>query len=388
MSSVAKKSADYTKVSLSEDPQSEKPLEKTCWTDFPAIIATFASCIAFIIYGACAGSLGASLPALAVYFKQPESRFGLVYTARGIGYFMSTIGSAAILEIPSSLKNYKSIFVCIAALIIGIFTALIPIATNFHFVMMLIWLQGFGFGMIDTFANCLLPELWGLRVGPWMQAMHCCFGIGAIIGPAMIGLWKFRRTFTFLGLSSVIPTIIIFFYHIAKRLFTSATPTVSGSESSFSNEVKPGETSSNDIVKPPSSIKVLLTTFFFIYVGAETSFGAWISAYVLNVGVTNSDRHAAYLASYFWTSLTFGRLIAIFLAMCASNTSMLRFQLVLCLISSSLMIRISSISYVNASIVAIFYGFALSSIFPLVMTLVADYGYTMYCHLYRFYVLT
>jgi MFS transporter, FHS family, Na+ dependent glucose transporter 1 len=386
MSSAVKKPTVYVKVNLSED-QCDQPEEdgfvpqRSCWDDFPSIVASIAAFISFMIYGATAGSLGASLPALAVYFKQSEARFGLVFTARGIGYFLGTISSAAVLEIPSSLKNYKSIFVCIASLVIGVFTSLIPISTSFHFVLMLIWLQGFGFGMIDTFANCLLPELWGLRVGPWMQALHCCFGIGAIIGPAMIGLWKFQRTFTILGSASVVPAIIIFFYHLIKRYSHPPLPTVhaNGSEplAAAGDQSAKEESSESDIIIPPISIKLLLTTFFFVYVGAETSFGAWISAYVLNIGVTDSERHAAYLASYFWGSLAFGRLLAIFLAVYTSNTNMLRFQLFLCIVSTILMLVITSASYSNASIVSMFYGFALSSIFPLVMTLVTDYGYTM-----------
>ena len=56
---------------------------------------------------------------------------------------------------------------------------------------------------------------------------------------------------------------------------------------------------------------------------------------------------------------------------------MLRFQLVFCLFSGLFIVAEGGTSYFNAVLGAGFLGFACSSIFPLVMTVVGDYGYTM-----------
>ena len=31
--------------------------------------------------------------------------------------------------------------------------------------------------------NVTLLQIWGKDHGPWMQALHCIFGLGAMIGP-------------------------------------------------------------------------------------------------------------------------------------------------------------------------------------------------------------
>jgi hypothetical protein len=57
---------------------------------------------------------------------------------------------------------------------------------------------------------------------------------------------------------------------------------------------------------------------------------------------------------------------------------MLRFQLAFSLFSGIFIVTMGGSSYFNAVLGAGFFGFACSSMFPLVMTVVADYGFTMY----------
>jgi hypothetical protein len=56
---------------------------------------------------------------------------------------------------------------------------------------------------------------------------------------------------------------------------------------------------------------------------------------------------------------------------------MLRFQLVFSIFSALYIVALGGASYFNAVLGAGFFGFACSSMFPLVMTVVGDYGFTM-----------
>lgn len=339
-----------------------------------------ASFIAFVIYGASVGSLGAAIPALCTYFKQSEVRFGLVFTTRGIGYCFGTIGSAGLIETVSTFKNYKSFYVCLSTLLIGLFTFCVHLTQNFRILLAIFWFQGFGFGMLDTFANCLLPELWGLRVGPWMQALHCCFGIGAIIGPAMVGSLGFEKTFTYLAYTAIIPTLFAILYQCINKFSPSKLVVVNISEDASVHDDDYDNGPKNAPTVPqtsPWAVRILILFFFFIYVGTETGFGGWVTTYALAVNITHSEQDAAYLVSYFWGSLAFGRLLAIFLAIFVSNKRMLRFQLTLCIISSILLSFYLWKSYTSSVYVSALFGFALSSMFPLAMTMVGDYGFTM-----------
>jgi FHS family Na+ dependent glucose MFS transporter 1 len=76
---------------------------------------------------------------------------------------------------------------------------------------------------------------------------------------------------------------------------------------------------------------ILIALFFFLCVGAESSFGGWIYTYAVASGLSDKAV-AAYLTSAFWGALTVGRLLAVALAMRLSPRSMLLIDLAGCLI--------------------------------------------------------
>ena len=139
--------------------------------DTPLIIASFACYACFIVYGASAALLGSALPEMCKAFNVDEKEFGLAFTLRGSGYFAGTFASAGILEI-KSFPLSKQFIVCLAVAITGLANGMLTISSTYAVAMFLFFLQGLGFGFIDTFANCVMPELWGKRVQPWMQALH------------------------------------------------------------------------------------------------------------------------------------------------------------------------------------------------------------------------
>lgn len=132
-----------------------------------------------------------------------------------------------------------------------------------------------------------------------------------------------------------------------------------------------------DVCPLPWLLKFLLSTFFFVYVGMEIGFAGWISSYVILANLTNSRANAAYATSVFFSALAAGRVLAIPLAVFVSNSTMLRVQLSLTLVSAVIVVVISPISYNLAVVSSGAMGLACSSLFPLVMTLVGDYGYSM-----------
>jgi len=115
--------------------------------------------------------LGSALPEMCQYFNVSEKAFGLAFTLRGTGYFAGTFASAGILEIKRFALS-KQLIVCLAVALTGLANGMLTISTTYDVAMFLFFLQGIGFGFIDTFANCVMPELWGRRVQPWMQALH------------------------------------------------------------------------------------------------------------------------------------------------------------------------------------------------------------------------
>lgn len=378
------------------------PIDHTIdWTrDKSAVIASVALFCTFIVYGASAASLGAAMPSMNKQFHTTNSAMGLSFTMRGIGYLIGTLTSAWYTESKTiTYKLSKELLVCLATIGTGLTLAVTQGIQSYAGCMILYFVQGIGFGFIDTLANCLMPELWTLRVGPWMQCLHSCFGIGAIIGPVLVASLNFNKAFIVICIISIVP---VAFLLIARVINMKKNEENSGSNSvelagiygGDSNDIEKSdrdhavqmdsslmkETKISDelVRKPPaSSIKMLMFFFFFLYVGCECAYGGWIPTYLLEKGTATSYSAAAYAAAIYWALLTTGRILAIPIALKATATTMLRTQLVLCIVGVVLISTIAARTYMDALVASGVFGFALSSIFPLGMVIITDYGFLM-----------
>ncbi len=378
------------------------PIDHTIdWVkDKVAVVASVALFCTFIVYGASAASLGAAIPSMNQQFHTTNSAMGLSFTLRGIGYLIGTLTSAWYTESKTiTHKLSKELLVCLATIGTGLTLAAIQGIQSYAGCMVLYFFQGIGFGFIDTLANCLMPELWKLRVGPWMQCLHSCFGIGAIIGPVLVGSLNFNKAFIIICIISIVPTAFLL---IAQLINTKKVEVNSDGNNvelagiyGSSNDVEKSDKDSMEqmnstliveetkisdelVRKPPAlSIKILMFFFFFLYVGCECAYGGWIPTYLLEKGTTTSYSAAAYAAAIYWALLTTGRVLAIPIALKASATTMLRTQLVLCVLGVVLIAAIAARTYMDALVASGVFGFALSSIFPLGMVIMNDYGFLM-----------
>jgi fucose permease len=144
-------------------------------------------------------------------------------------------------------------------------------------------------------------------------------------------------------------------------------------------ELKEEEIARQAAGRPPLPLlaRLLLTAFFFVYVGTECAYGAWVTTFALRTGATDSQDQAAFCAAIFWAALAFGRVLAIPLAVYFTTTALLRAQLALTVVGSLLTVTLAHQSYQLACGASAVLGFALSSIFPLAMMLALDYGRAM-----------
>ena len=120
----------------------------------------------------------------------------------------------------------------------------------------------------------------------------------------------------------------------------------------------------------PMAIRLLVVAFFMFYVGSESGYGGWISSYVLRRGVVDDKTQAAFVASVYWGGLTAGRLLAIPIAITLTTSTHLQAQLAQAVVGVVLCLTILDNSYLTACVASGVYSFALSSIFPLALTVV------------------
>ncbi|CAN0426269.1 unnamed protein product [Pylaiella littoralis] len=137
------------------------------------------------------------------------------------------------------------------------------------------------------------------------------------------------------------------------------------------------EGESEDGRKLPSSLLVgLLVLFFFLYVGMEVGFGAWVAVVVLRDELVG-EAGAAMMASLFWGGITAGRLLAIPLAVRFSPDLLMKVNLVGGLLSSALLWLIGRDDIVWAAMGAGLFGLFMASVYPLGMSLLPSVGYVL-----------
>lgn len=344
--------------------------------DEGAIATSLACALTFAVYGQIAASLGPALPSMSDSLDKTTSSLGVFFTVRGVGYFIGTISSALLLRYQDHLPS-KEMMTCIGMAISGGMCMIVASSTSIPLLTCIFFVQGVGFGIVDTMGNCVLPEVWGRRVQPWMQAVHSCFGIGAIVGPALVGALGYQVAFRIVALCSLVPVTLLTVYKLfkSKACFRGSHEPLEGHE-----DAEAGKSSKAADSPPvaPNFIRLLVMFFYFVYVGAETGFAGWVPSYALDEHLTSSNSKAAYLSSIFWAALTAGRVVAVPTAIFFTASQMLRSMLFMIMVSCFLGLFLLHTSYTTACGMCGFIGFALSAVFPVMMTLFGDYGYAMY----------
>jgi FHS family Na+ dependent glucose MFS transporter 1 len=228
---------------------------------------------------------------------------------------------------------------------------LAPLLTSRWLLFGVILLLGIAEGAVDVGGNTLLVWIYRDRVGPFMNGLHFFFGLGAFLSPLIIAralLWGGGVTFGFWALALL---------QLPAALWLARLP------SPVAGAGTPGEASG----RVKWRLVALIILFFFLYTGAEVSFGGWIFSYAVALGLS-SDAVAAYLTSAFWGGLTLGRLVAIPLAARFPPRTLLLADCIGCLVSLVVLV-LSPHSLVAAFLGTCGAGLCMASIFPSALAL-------------------
>jgi MFS transporter, FHS family, Na+ dependent glucose transporter 1 len=295
----------------------------------------------FIILGLTAASLGPTLTDLAANTRSTLGQISFLFTARSLGYMLGSVLAGRLYDrLPGHLLMTGGL------LVLGLTLGMAPIIPILALLTGVFLLMGIAEGLFDVGGNTLLVWVHGENVSPFMNALHFFFGFGAFITP-MIVAWTvqasggIRLAYWTLALLAVLPAL---------GLLTQPSP------------LSPHAARESVRSKAQASLLTLLILFFFLYVGAEVSFGGWIFTYAKAQNLAG-EVEAAYLTSAFWGAFTAGRLISIPIARRLRPRTMLLIDLVGCLMSAGLMLALPN-SHLAVWVGAIGVGLFMASIFP------------------------
>lgn len=300
----------------------------------------------FVALGLTTGSLGPTLPALATQTQSSLNAISYLFTFRSLGYVAGSIlGGRLVDRQPGNILMSTMLLLAMVALLI------IPFSTQLATILGLMFLLGTAEAGLDVGANTLLVRVHGSRVAPFMNGLHSCFGVGALIAPIIVARLHFFgqqvSTQSYLLLAIVLLAVAVF----VVRLPSPAPGVVNHSAASDDRKAS----------------VLWLSLFLFLYVGAEVGFAGWIFSYTVITGL-GTTAGAAYLTSLFWGSLTLGRAVSIPITARVEPDAVLFGSLVGAIVSLMVML-VFHYSLFGVSVGTAALGLSMASIFPSTLSL-------------------
>jgi FHS family Na+ dependent glucose MFS transporter 1 len=293
----------------------------------------------FIALGLALSAIGPMLPFMADHLGVTIGKISFVLTVGNLGYLIGSAGGGRLYD------RFKGHRLMALALILMVTSAIIaPLIQNFYLLLVVFLFFGFGNGLVDIGGNINLLWVFQSRVGPYMNALHFFFGVGAFLAPIIL-----TNVMRLSGGAITWP------FWVLAVLFL---PSPENPEKDEDEETAQ---------KPDAKLIVLMMLLFFLYVGVEAGFGNWIFTYATRLNIAN-DTIASYMNSAFWGALTLGRLLAVPLSRKIKPGTMLIGNYALMIIFLAVMM-IWPTSPTIIWIVSAGLGLSLASVFPTLLAL-------------------
>jgi FHS family Na+ dependent glucose MFS transporter 1 len=302
-----------------------------------------------IVLGLVSASLGPTLPWLAAKLATSPETLGLLFTARGLGYLLGSLACGRLYD-----RRPAHPLLMLAIVVLAASMAVVPLLPSRAALLGIMLLVGGAQALLDVGNNTMLVRVHGATVAPFMNALHCFYGVGAMFSPVIVDAAG--------GLDSAYWILAMCLLPAAGWLAMCTSPSV---QPAATHDASDGA-SVRPVLQKTLGAFVLL---FLFCQGAESSLGAWIYVIAKDLGFT--DGAAANLLSSFWATFTIGRVLAICVAMRVRPKSMLTIDLLGA--SASTIVLITVPGPAGLWIGTLGLGLALASVFPAALALASEY---------------
>lgn len=306
--------------------------------------------LAFISLGLPDSLLGSAWPSMYQEFSVPVSYAGGISIIISLGTIVSSLQSDRLTKKLGTGK-VTALSVLLTA------CALFGFSTSHSYAALCLWAipYGLGAGSVDASLNNYVALHYASRHMSWL---HCMWGVGASLGPYMMGYaltggHGWNMGYRYIAIIQMVLTAILFLSLPLwrKQLGHGA------SQKETKPEAKP--LSLRRVFQIPGAKEVLIA--FFCYCALEQTAGLWASSYlVLRWGL--SAETAARFASLFFIGITAGRALSGFLTIKLNDTQMIR--LGQCFILLGLALLLLPLGKATALIGLITVGLGCAPVYP------------------------
>ena len=268
--------------------------------------------LAFISLGLPDSLLGSAWPTMYPEFSVPVSYAGGISMIIALGTIISSLQSD---RLTKSFGTGKVTAVSVFMTAVALF----GFSISHSYLALCLWAvpYGLGAGSVDASLNNYVALHYASKHMSWI---HCIWGIGASLGPYIMGYALTNGLGWNMGYRSIavlqilLTAILIFSLPLWKKQGTNDMTQTKREEKS-----KP--LSLGQIIQIPGAKEVMIT--FFCYCALEQTTGLWASSYlVLHQGIATET--AAKFASLFFVGITAGRALSGFLTIKLNDTQMIR----------------------------------------------------------------
>lgn len=267
--------------------------------------------LSFISLGLPDSILGAAWPSMYPGLQVPVSSAGILSMIIAAGTIVSSLQSDRLTRWLGTGK-VTAISVAMTA------AALFGFSVSSQFWMLCLWAipYGLGAGGVDASLNNYVALHYESRHMSWL---HCMWGVGATVGPYIMGLvltggGTWNLGYRVISVLQIVLTVILVF---SLPLWKGRSETVEQS----GEEVAAKALTLREVVQIRGVKEILLC--FFCYCALEQTTSLWASSYLtLYKGIPAET--AATFASMFFIGITVGRALSGFVTMKLNDTQMIR----------------------------------------------------------------
>ncbi len=289
--------------------------------------------LSFISLGLPDALLGAAWPSIHQEFQVPVSYAGVISMIISVGTIISSLQSD---RLTRKLGTGKVTAVSVAMTAVALF----GFSISHSFVALCLWAipYGLGAGSVDASLNNYVALHYESRHMSWL---HCMWGVGAFLGPSVMGTvlaggYGWSMGYRAVGLAqTVLAAVLVISLPLWKMKPGNGkdrNETAAGQKNVWEEKKSRGEEAAEEAGadRAPGLLALLripmareTVAMFFCYNALETTAGLWASSYLVLVHKVPAERAAA-LAGLFYLGITAGRAVSGFLTEWISDDGMIR----------------------------------------------------------------
>jgi fucose permease len=307
-----------------------------------------AAILAIFVYGVIAAMLGTILPNLSARFGLTPQQNGNIALAQALGLIIASLSAGPLID---NKGKKTGLLIGLALIAIALFG--LPSAGGYGSLMGLLFLLGFGGGIIVTAANALASDIDEQRRASMLNLLNLFFGLGGLATPLLavqLGGDAARLAYTAAVLTAA--TLIL---HTATPM-----PAPSGERSFKSAEA--GQLVGRGLLW-------LLALLLFLYVSCEVGMWNWLTRHLIAQGIPEATALSV-LSLGFALGMLIGRVVVSRILIKISAPTVTLASAILMALTTFWVLQTTSAT--GAWIAVFCAGLAMAPVYPTTLAIVGD----------------